>query len=104
MLEIVSTNKTLLALSNGLKNNPKTDFGIKQGKWSFTVTKNADKAREIIKLFTPSFGLYPLVVKGNGKTFVVYDSDVYLNRKFLSIFGTVPKTTHAGLKLRCTQS
>lgn len=95
MLKIASDNRTFLALAKGLANHPEFDFGVTVGKWTIKITKNASKARKIIDLFGYS---YPIVLKGTGSTFLIYDSEVYLNRRFLSIFGSIPKNADkAGL-------
>jgi hypothetical protein len=99
MLKVASDNPTFRALTTSLANNRKYKFDVTVGKWSITVRNNLDAAEKILDLCMPNYS--PILVKRGGGKLFIYDSDVYLNRRFLNIFGPIhPSLTVAGLAPR----
>jgi hypothetical protein len=101
MLKVASDDKTFTALALGLVQNKKHKFDVKVGKWSITVRGDLDVAVQIVEMFRPEMS--PIRMKRGGGKLFIYDSDVYLNRRFLSIFGPIaPNAKHAQLGLSLT--
>ncbi len=85
MLETVSSDPTLLWLAEGLEKNTKYKFDFTVGKWSITVRNHLDVAEKIFDLST-SGTITPLRIKKGGGKLFIYDSDIYLNRRWLCIW------------------
>ncbi len=85
MLATVSSEPTFLWLIEGLRRNTKYTFDFTVGDWSITVRNHLDVAEKIFNLST-SGRIQPLRLKKAGGKIIIYDSDIMINRRWLSIW------------------